>query len=138
MTARDRQFAALPWRRGKEGDIDVLLISSRETGRWVIPKGWPIEGLAPSQSARREAFEEAGVDGTVAVEPLGSFRYAKRLRDGGNADVTVTVFALEVTGAHADWPEKGQRRLRWMACGEAAAAVAETELRQLILGFCRV
>lgn len=135
MTARDRQYAALPWRRGMDGDIDILLISSRETRRWVIPKGWPIAGLRPSESARREAFEEAGVDGNVAAEPLGSYRYAKRLRDGGNADVTVTVFALEVTGAHADWPEKGQRRLIWMSRAAAAEAVAEPELGHIIATY---
>lgn len=136
MTGRDLQYGALPWRRGTDGEREILLISSRETQRWVIPKGWPIDGLSPQESARREAFEEAGVSGQIAASPLGSYPYAKRLRDGASAMVTVTVFALEVTASHEAWPEKGQRRLRWMACGEAAAAVAEPELRQLIMEFC--
>jgi len=135
MTARDRQYAALPWRRGRDGDTDILLISSRETQRWVIPKGWPIEGLAPHDSALREAFEEAGVAGNIEARPLGSYAYTKRLRDGASAQVTVIVFALEVTGVFEDWPEKGERRLLWMRRAEAAASVEESGLAALIAGF---
>ena len=76
------QYAALPWRRGDDGALEVLLITSRESRRWVIPKGWPIKGLNSKKSAAREAFEEAGVLGAVGKKKLGDYHYDKRLRSG--------------------------------------------------------
>src|SRR5947209_14678636 len=90
------QYAALPWRRNAAGAIEVLLITSRETRRWVIPKGWPIKGLKSPQTAAREAFEEAGVEGLVAKKKLGVFHYDKRLRSGRIQRVRVGVYPLQV------------------------------------------
>lgn len=127
----DQQFAALPWRHTGTR-IEVLLISSRETKRWVIPKGWPIAGLPPHESAAREAFEEAGVGGQIAHEPLGSYDYDKRLKDGRLLPCHVEVFPLEVMVQHTSWPEQAERAARWMSQDEAAAAVAEPQLAKLI------
>lgn len=129
------QYAALPWRLGPEARIEVMLITSRETRRWVIAKGWPIEGLTPHASAAREAFEEAGVVGETWEEPVGAYFYEKRLKSGKLRPVTVEVFPLRVDEELPDWPEKGQREKRWFAAKEAAALVHETQLQTLIRAF---
>lgn len=134
MGERRVQYAALPWRHAG-GGVEVLLISSRETKRWVIPKGWPIEALSPAKSAAREAFEEAGIAGQVGPRPLGSYHYDKRLKGGATRSLTVKVFALEVMVQHPMWPEKGQRTLLWIGKDEAAELVEEPELAQIISGL---
>lgn len=128
---RTRQVAALPWREGGQG-TEVLLISSRETKRWVIPKGWPIPSLSPPDSALREAFEEAGVGGQIARKPAGHFGYMKRMKDGTEVSCSVEVFPLEVMVQHREWPEQGQRDARWFKRDEAAAAVDEPGLAAII------
>lgn len=133
--APSRRYAALPWRR-KRG-VEILLITSRETGRRVIPKGWPMLDLPPHQCAAREAFEEAGIGGTAAASALGHYRYGKRRKDGRFHDCRVDVFTLEVTRQHRTWPEAAERRRRWFPAGEAALAVDEAELAVLILRFAR-
>ncbi len=142
---RRRQVAALPWRAAKNGEgggeggaLEVLLVSSRETRRWVIPKGWPMKGKSDRQAAALEAYEEAGLDGLVAEKAVGDYPYLKRLKSGVGRPVTVDVYPLEVTGEHATWPEKGQRTLQWMSPVEAALAVQEPELRDLIARFAGV
>lgn len=132
-----RQVAALPWRAQGAG-LEVLLVSSRETRRWVIPKGWPMKGKLDHQAAAQEAYEEAGLDGVIAETPFGEYEYLKRLKSGAGRLVKVDVFPMKVTGEHATWPEKGQRTLRWMTPVEAALAVQEPELRGLIARFARV
>lgn len=127
-----RQSAALPLRRGSNGRLEVLLVTSRETKRWVIPKGWLIEELSAAESAAREAFEEAGVEGRIATAPLGSFAYEKRQKDGAVLPVRVEVFRLNVETEHDTWPEAGQRSRRWMELAEAAGLVAEPELKALL------
>jgi len=122
-----RQVAALPW-RGSGADLQILLVSSRETKRWVIPKGWPMKERSDAAAAAQEAFEEAGLDGVIAEQPLGEYEYLKRLKSGAARSVKVDVYALEVTGEHATWPEKGQRTLQWMTPVEAALGVQEPEL----------
>ncbi|MCX7351513.1 MAG: NUDIX hydrolase [Alphaproteobacteria bacterium] len=117
--ATNKQYAALPWRYSG-GSREVLLISSRDTGRWVIPKGWPIRGLSPAETAAREAYEEAGLGGMVSKKPIGEFEYGKRLDNGAVLATRVEVFALEQMVQHKDWPEKGQRRLQWFSVPEAA------------------
>lgn len=135
---RRRQVAALPWRVDAAAGLQVLLVSSRETRRWVIPKGWPMKGKTNAQAAAQEAYEEAGLDGRIEAEPIGEYPYLKRLKSGTARPVTVDVYPLEVTGEHATWPEKGQRTLRWMPPVEAALAVQEPELRDLIARFAKV
>ena len=137
---RRHQVAALPWRVPGPGDggLEILLVSSRETRRWVIPKGWPMKGKLDHQAAAQEAYEEAGLDGRIVDTPVGDYPYLKRLKSGAARPVTVDVYPMEVTGEHATWPEKGQRTLRWMSPVEAALAVQEPELRDLIARFAQV
>ena len=125
------QYAALPWRHRGAGR-EVLLISSRDTGRWVIPKGWPVRGLSPAQSAAREAYEEAGIGGQLTKKPIGEFEYPKKLDSGKTQTCRVTVFALEQMIQHASWPEQGQRELQWFSLPEAVNAVQEPELKNII------
>ena len=129
------QYAALPWRRDAAGRIEVMLITSRETRRWVIPKGWPITGLDPGASAAQEALEEAGITGEVWAEPVGGYDYEKRLKNGRLQPVEVEVFPLAVVEERDAWPEKGQRERRWFAAAEAADLVAEPRLAELIREF---
>ena len=128
------QYGALPfaWRGG---ELRVLLITSRDTGRWLIPKGWPEKGMAPHELAAHEAFEEAGITGKVSNQPIGSFEYLKRL-DGKSAKrCRVMVFPLEVVEELGDWPERAQRRREWLSPAEAAQRIDEPQLASLIHGF---
>ena len=124
------QLAALPFRF--EGDeLRVLLVTSRETRRWVLPKGWPMKNLKPHQAAEREALEEAGVKGRVKKTCLGEYTYFKRLSDGVVL-CEVRVFPLEVREQLPRWKEMGQREQAWFAPLEAAALVDEPELASLL------
>ena len=129
------QYAALPWRRTQDGQIEVLLISSRETRRWVIPKGWPMRRLKSPDCASREAFEEAGVEGDVQRKKVGVFHYGKRLSSGRLQPVRVSVFALQVRRECEEFPEKGQRDRLWITPAQASVLVDEPELKILIAGF---
>jgi 8-oxo-dGTP pyrophosphatase MutT (NUDIX family) len=129
------QFAALPWRRAPDGSVKVLLITSRETRRWVIPKGWPMPGRTPGQAAAQEAYEEAGVVGDASTRPIGAYSYGKRLRDGAVQAVEVQVFPLEVLVERLAFPEQGQRDKRWIAPAEAADLVDEPDLQAIIRRF---
>jgi 8-oxo-dGTP pyrophosphatase MutT (NUDIX family) len=112
-----------------------LLITSRDTGRWVIPKGWPIDGLGPDGSAAREAWEEAGVEGQIAGHSIGRYSYEKAPRPGGRASDRITcevaVFPLRVARLADRFPERKQRQRKWFTLAKAATKVAEPELRQL-------
>jgi 8-oxo-dGTP pyrophosphatase MutT (NUDIX family) len=129
------QFAALPWRRLADGSVKVLLITSRETRRWVIPKGWPMPDRTPAQAAAQEAYEEAGVVGTPAERPIGAYAYDKRLRDGERQTIEVSVFPLEVFVEQLAFPEHAQREKLWTSPAEAAERVDEPELKALIRRF---
>ena len=110
----------------------MLLVTSRGTGRWVIPKGWPAPELAPGLSAAQEAMEESGLVGQVSEQPIGWYHYHKRLSDGSAVYCTVEVFALAVERQLPAWPEQAERRTRWFALTEAADAVQEAELGAII------
>jgi 8-oxo-dGTP pyrophosphatase MutT (NUDIX family) len=127
------QFAVLPWRRAET--LEIMLVSSRETGRWVLPKGWPIKGIKPHKTAAQEGLEEAGILGKVAKAPLGGYSYPKRLEDGSLQICRVQVFAFEVERERNSWLEKHERTRKWFAVAEAAEAVEEPELREAILKF---
>lgn len=131
---RKTQYAALPYRDGP-GGREVLLITSRETQRWVIPKGWPMKDKTPPEAAAVEAFEEAGLSGPVADQPVGTYRYAKRLKSGAERPVEVLVFPLRVESESDYWPERDERTRRWFAPAEAAEAVDEPDLKALISTF---
>jgi 8-oxo-dGTP pyrophosphatase MutT (NUDIX family) len=109
-----------------------MLVTSRETQRWIIPKGWPQRGKAPHDSAAREAFEEAGVVGAVGKRAVGSFPYQKRLKNGGVTVCEVHVFPLRVRRQSKQWPEKEQREVKWVSAKEAAETVKEPMLSEII------
>ena len=127
------QVAALPYRL-KPG-LEILLITSRETRRWVLPKGWPMKDRAPHEAAAQEAQDEAGVIGEVGDEALGAYRYQKGLKNGGSVLCEVAVFPLRVTAQLDTWSEQHQRELQWFDPESAAASVAEPELADLIRAF---
>lgn len=126
-----RQVAALPMRATAHGTLQILLITSRETGRWVIPKGWPIKGLKDHEAAAREALEEAGVVGRVRKAPLGSYTYWKRQSDHFEL-CEVTVYPLTVDRQLKTWREQGQRRAAWFPILDAARHVNEPGLMVII------
>ena len=129
------QYAALPYRLAAHGQVEVLLITSRESRRWVIPKGWPMKGKKPHAAAAKEALQEAGVVGRVEKLPLGAYDYIKRLKNGAPLACTVEVFPMQVVRQRKRWREKGQRIVHWFPADEAADNVDEEGLRELILAF---
>ncbi|WP_293905021.1 NUDIX hydrolase [Phenylobacterium sp.] len=129
------QYAALPWRRRADGAVEVLVITSRESRRWVIPKGWPMQDKAPGECAAQEAFEEAGVVGAPGRKTLGTYHYDKRLRSGRLQHVRVLVYGLEVREERDIWPEMTERDRNWTTAAEAAGLVDEPELKSLLTRF---
>ncbi|QPC85867.1 NUDIX hydrolase [Mesorhizobium sp. NBSH29] len=123
-----QQYAALPWRIDRDGFLEVLLVTSRRRGRWTVPKGWQMKQRSGSQSAETEAFEEAGVVGRIDDKPIGSFRYSKRRDDGTFDPCFVTIFGLHVQGTLHSWPEKSQRKRRWMKIAQACEVAGEPTL----------
>jgi 8-oxo-dGTP pyrophosphatase MutT (NUDIX family) len=135
--ARHLQYAALPYRKSNGHQAEFMLVTSRETRRWIIPKGWPIKGKSPRRSAAREAFEEAGVLGAVGRRPVGSFSYEKRLKNGGSVECEVRVFPLEVSRQKKEWPEKQERQVKWLSASNAAEKVKDPVLSEIILRVAR-
>ena len=135
-TARSetRQVAALPWRLTDDGR-QILMITSRETRRWVIPKGGRMVGKTDPEAAAQEAMEEAGVRGEMDQTSIGVFRYAKGLKDGGVRQCVVSVYPLQVLVQLGAWPEAHQRERRWMSLSEAADLVHEPDLAALLRDF---
>ena len=130
------QYGALPFRESKAGGLEVLLLTSRQTKRWIIPKGWPIRGLGPSKSAAREAYEEAGVHGDTRSKSIGRYLYSKLLDDRAvTVPCEVRVFALRVRRQANAWPECQQREVRWFLAADAMEAVEESGLKALIASF---
>ena len=133
-----RQIAAFPYRTAGgaiDAAVSVLLVTSRESRRWVIPKGNATPGLAPHVAAAVEAEEEAGVRGVVCPTPLGSYRYRKRKGSGASLMLDVDVFPLAVSQELSEWKEQGQRERRWFNLAEAASVVEEPDLADLIRTF---
>jgi 8-oxo-dGTP pyrophosphatase MutT (NUDIX family) len=131
------QYGAIPVREADDGSVRILLVTSRETRRWVVPRGNPISGLAPYASAAQEAFEEAGVRGAAAQDSIGRYRYHKRRKGGIVVPAEVHLFRLAVTEELEDWPERRERERRWFEPRAAAAAVDEPELKTLLLSLER-
>jgi 8-oxo-dGTP pyrophosphatase MutT (NUDIX family) len=129
------QYGALPFGRTGDGSLRIMLITTRGRKRWMIPKGWPIPGLEPHESAAREAFEEAGLIGIIHPQALGSFEYIKRLGTGRRIKCTVEVFPLHVDHQRAHWLERGERTTKWFSAEKAAALVAEPMLKKILLHF---
>jgi 8-oxo-dGTP pyrophosphatase MutT (NUDIX family) len=129
--AKSYQVAAIPIRRTSVGRCEVLLVTSRETRRWVIPKGWPWPQVEDHVAAAGEAWEEAGVRGQIAADCIGTFDYDKH-RDGKSRCVTVLVYLLEVSEEAPTWPEVAERRRGWFSPTAAAELVAEPALQDLL------
>jgi len=111
----------------------VLLVTGRDTRRWVLPKGWAEKGLTGPQLAAKEAFEEAGIVGEVAARSVGSYSYMKLLPKGRSADCKVDVFPMCVDRLLDDWPERNERERQWFTLPQAAMAVDDGELVILLL-----
>ncbi len=114
------------------------MITSRDTGRWVIPKGGVDHGHTPKRAAEIEAFEEAGIKGKLHPTPLGFYTYGKRLRSGNVQPTSVEVYALEFEKQLKKWPERSERRFEWMDVSAAVAAVEEQGLGLLMLRLLQI
>ena len=132
-----KQVGALVWRMD-DGVLKILLVTSRDTGRFVIPKGWPMKKTKDSKAAAIEAFEEAGVTGRVTAKPIGHYDYSKIFGPGFALPCRVMVYAMEATKILPKWPEKSERKRFWMPLEDAAASVHEPALRDLIEDFIPV
>lgn len=126
-----RQVAAIPFRRAEDGSTEVMLVTSRTTKRFIIPKGWPMKGKSGRKAATIEAWEEAGVVGKTLKEPAGTYSYWKRLRRIF-VRVDVTVFLLAVSEERSDWKESKRRQRAWMKPADAALLIDEPELSTLV------
>ena len=108
------------------GKVQVLLMTSRDTGRWIIPKGNVNGRSTPSKAAEKEAYEEAGVRGTITSSiPFGIYTYFKKLELGETRPATVEVYLLRIKERLKKWPEKGERKLSWVTTKEAVDLVEE-------------
>lgn len=131
---RIRQVAAVPFRLDADGALEVLLVTSRETRRFIVPKGWPMKGKSRRKAAAIEAEQEAGVVGKVLKEPAGSYTYWKRLARRF-VRVDVTVYLLAVSEELPAWREKKSRQRAWLSIGDAATLIDEPELATLMRGL---
>jgi 8-oxo-dGTP pyrophosphatase MutT (NUDIX family) len=128
------QYAALCYRIRKDA-VQVLLVTSRDSGRWVVPKGWPMKGRSAAEAAEVEAWEEAGVTGKMQDRCLGVYSYLKGMDDAHSLPVVVAVYPLLVESAADDFPEAGQRRRKWFDAKKASGRVVEPELRRILRKF---
>jgi len=126
-----RQVAAIPFRLNAGGDIEVMLVTSRTTRRFIVPKGWPMKGKSGRKAATIEAQEEAGVLGKTLKEPAGTYSYWKRLANRF-VRVDVIVYLMEVTEELADWQEAKRRQRAWLPPTDAALLIDEPDLSTLV------
>ena len=128
MAKRRKQIAALPMRRADGGKLEILLVTSRGSGKWLIPKGRLSRGSSEHTAAHLEAKEEAGVSGDIERKPLGRYKARKAKRS-----IQVKVFALKVRKQRSQWKEQNERRRKWAKPHKAAAFVRDRGLKKLIL-----
>lgn len=126
-----QQVAALCLRAGTQGP-EVLLVSSLQTRRWILPKGWPMDGRSNAQAALQEAWEEAGVTGKVEEAEIGSYGYYKIRKSGLPVPCRVSVFRVDVAALADTYPESAKRKRRWVPAAQAADMVHERELKDLL------
>lgn len=127
------QFASLCYRISN-GKVEVCLITSRGTGRWILPKGWPMDKKTPADAAAVEAWEEAGLTGHVHNQCIGVYSYIKPLSKNP-VPVIAMVYPVHVQAIHTDWPERKERKRKWFGLKKAASKVAEPELKELLRNF---
>ena len=128
------QYGAVCWRI-RDGKVQILLVTSRRTKHWIIPKGWPMKGETPANAALTEAAEEGGVDGKVKKRSIGLYSYVKHADLKNAINCVVSVFPVRVHSLENDWLEKNQRKRKWFSRKKAAAAVKIPELARLIRNF---
>lgn len=128
------QYGALCF-RVQQKTLQILLITSRDTGRWLLPKGWPVDGLSPPEVAAREAWEEGGVVGHITDECVGHLSYTKVLPDLSGVLCTIAVYPLKVASLAKRYPERNQRRRKWVALHKAGAMLQEPEAISLLSAF---
>ncbi|AML50262.1 MULTISPECIES: NUDIX hydrolase [Falsihalocynthiibacter] len=128
------QFGAICYRVAN-GKIQILLITSRRSRLWIVPKGWPINGKTPAQSAAIEAWEEAGAIGVMGDACIGLYSHTKKATKGEILPVMVSLFALQVKRTAKKFPEKSQRKRKWVSRKKAASMVSDPELGKILRGF---
>ncbi|WP_455474800.1 NUDIX hydrolase [Bartonella sp. B30(2025)] len=122
--------------RIKNESLEFLLITSRRSGRWIIPKGWPVPNKSFAQAALQEAFEEAGIRGIIETSPIGTYEYEKSdLLIAKNKKICVYVFAVLHLYQEEKWTEKSQRTYEWVSASEAIRRVKEPQLKELFLHY---
>jgi 8-oxo-dGTP pyrophosphatase MutT (NUDIX family) len=132
------QYGVLPYRFTEDAALEILVVTTRRTRRWIVPKGWPIRGLRPAESAAREAFEEAGIRGKIGTNPLGVFTYDKPPDEAGvRATCEVKVYPLLVKRQNEVWPESEQRMTQWVWPSKAVALIKEPGLRKIVASFAK-
>jgi 8-oxo-dGTP pyrophosphatase MutT (NUDIX family) len=132
------QYGALPYRFTPMAALEILVVTTRQSRRWIVPKGWPIKRLTPSKSAAREAFEEAGVRGKIGVRAIGAFTYKKSTgQTADDPNYEVKIFPLLVRRQSPTWPEHGQRVVQWVEPERAIALIREPELKAIVAKFAK-
>jgi 8-oxo-dGTP pyrophosphatase MutT (NUDIX family) len=132
------QYGALPYRFTHDAALEILLVTTRQSKQWIIPKGWPIKGLRPAKSAAREAYEEAGVRRRVGGKSIGFFAYDKSLDGTGiRVNCEIRVFPLLVKRQSETWPEIEQRVVQWVSPDKALAMIKDPELKALVAAFAK-
>ena len=132
-----KQIAALPVHWDKKGKLRVLMVTSRDTGRWVMPKGWLMDGKKPWDAAKIEALEEAGALGYVSDEKIGQYHYTKRLGGSRKVVCRVAVYPMIVDRLKRRWKERAERKRHWFSPKKAAKLVNEPELTELLLELAK-
>lgn len=128
------QFGALCY-RFRDNKLKILLVTSRRSKRWGIPKGWPIDGATPAEAAATEAWEEAGIKGRVHPECIGFYHYTKTDKGDGPLPCIVAVFAIRATRIQDDFPEVIERKRKWVSRKKAAKLVSDPELARILAHF---
>jgi len=132
LVRKARQIAALPWRLAADGGLEILLVTSRTSKHWLLPKGWPIPGKSGLESALQEAFEEAGIQAKGPDSPLGRYAFVKVLHDETELACTMSVYAVGQVAELPEWPEKEQRERMWFTQAEAASIAFDLNLSRFL------
>jgi 8-oxo-dGTP pyrophosphatase MutT (NUDIX family) len=125
------QVAALPW-RARRGSLEFLLVTSRASRHWLIPKGWPMLGKSNREAALQEAFEEAGVSGVGSVGPIGSYRFLKAMHDGTELPCVMSVYGMSDVVELDAWPEMEQRERLWVPQIDALDMIFDWSLARFL------
>ncbi|WP_299925207.1 NUDIX hydrolase [uncultured Pelagimonas sp.] len=137
MAKKGEQIAALPLRWDEDGKLEVLMVTSRGTGRWIVPKGWEMDNTKPWKAASIEALEEAGIKGRISRDVIGTYKYNKVLDNGKPLPCVVRVYPMIVEKLKRDWKERKQRTRRWFTPKAAARRVQEKQLAKMLRSLDR-